>query len=72
MGKIKIESGVEIPRPNHRGKWKNLVKEMRVGDSVLVDGQSPRLSLVAALKKAGFKGVSRQTDGGIRVWKTKA
>jgi len=68
MGEIKIEKNIPLPEP--RSKWKDLLLKMKVGDSFLtVD--SNRSNISATAKKMGFKVVSRMARSKIRIWLVK-
>lgn len=74
MSVIKIEKNIPMPEGNLRGRtpiWQNLLREMEVGDSVVV---TP--SQAFAIKKASMKlGLqTRQSNQGcpkgkVRVWR---
>jgi hypothetical protein len=59
-----------IPVPEKRvSPWRHIAKNMKHGESILVDTQKHAASLGAAIRGAG-KGYRRQIqeDGSIRVW----
>ena len=73
---MKIDKGIDIPPNAGWGRWVNLVKEMRVGDSIeVVDGKE-RNALRKAMVDAGYGVVQRKnhkdsTDDKvlIRLWR---
>jgi len=74
MSDISIEKGIPMPRPNHRGgygKFGNIVREMEVGDSVLVTKQRDVANLMSSGKRIGLGMSSRKVEGGWRVWRIK-
>ena len=57
---MKIDKGIDIPPNAGWGRWVNLVKEMRVGDSIeVVDGKE-RNALRKAMVDAGYGVVQRK------------
>tara|TARA_R110002012_G_C11525874_1_gene599985 strand:- start:534 stop:776 length:243 start_codon:yes stop_codon:yes gene_type:complete len=71
---IKIEKNIPIPK---RGKWKELLFAMDIGDSFLVPLVSDDTKHEAALMRSnifnassGVKIKSRVMDDGLRVWRT--
>jgi hypothetical protein len=72
---MKIEKGVPIPNQGGRGKRQSIAKSMEVNDSVFFptpkEGYafSGAHGLRAALNRLGMKAVTRQVEGGIRVWR---
>ena len=73
---MKIDKDIDIPPNAGWGRWVNLVKEMRVGDSIeVVDGKE-RNALRKAMVDAGYGVVQRKnhkdsTDDKvlIRLWR---
>lgn len=60
----------DIPIPLN-GKWKVLALKLGPGDSVRVDTNRQRCSLMWALKRQNMQGTSRKVNGtGFRVWRT--
>ncbi len=68
MSEFKIEKGV--PMPTKAGKWTRLVSAMDIGDSVTVPTGSMATCISQAARAKGYKVISRQVEGGIRVWRT--
>jgi len=79
-----MEIEKNIPIPNKRGKWRTLLKDMQIGDSVLikresehdVDPYSQSCAIVYAFKNDGWKFVRRNLKplgepSEIRVWRIK-
>ena len=57
---MKIDKDIDIPPNAGWGRWVNLVKEMRVGDSIeVVDGKE-RNALRKAMVDAGYGVVQRK------------
>jgi hypothetical protein len=67
--KYKIEKNIPISKHGKTGKWSSIGKQMEIGDSVLVNSRKEAMSISMALKKTGYKGVTRNVDNGVRVWK---
>jgi len=72
--KIKIEKNVTMPH-ERLGQWSAIVKQMKVGDSILVDTASEAAALVNTinrlLAKKGYScAARRRVEGGVRVWRT--
>lgn len=67
MSDIRIDRGIPIPmRQNARYPF----REMRVGDSILLTGNSAGLTGQWA-RSTGWKFTTRKVEGGVRVWRTK-
>jgi hypothetical protein len=64
---MKIEKNITVPRKPV--KWVPLVKQMDVGDSVLVTTPSDRSALTTALKAQGYEVATRKEDDKFRVWR---
>ena len=70
----RVERNVEMPeRRDTPGKWKDLARKMKVGDSVFFEGvrsidNHPR-SLRRAAVSLGMKLKFFAIDGGVRVWR---
>ena len=83
MEVFKIEEGVPVPksgagRPRSLGKYERLVTQMtlttdsKTGSSVLLSGKKARRQSAAmrtAFRNKGYSILTRQVEGGIRVWK---
>lgn len=71
MSQYKIESDIPIPErtAGRSGIWKNLVKQMHCGDSVMVPTRKNANSLRAAIMNQGNKPVIRKEGNAFRVWK---
>jgi hypothetical protein len=72
MSDLSIDKG--IPMPEERsgwGKFGNTIREMEVGDSVLVTEQRDVPNLQASAKRIGLRMTSRKVEGGWRVWRIK-
>jgi hypothetical protein len=69
-----IEKGVPAPPPNTRSTW-HPFGQLEAGDSVFIPvkpGRSvPKIRSTAATfgRKRGWKMVSREQSGGVRVWR---
>ena len=74
MAIVKIEKNIPMPEGNARGRtpiWQNLLREMEVGDSVVV-ARSQAFSIKKASMKIGMK--TKQSgkgcaQGEVRVWR---
>ena len=72
MSDISIEKGVPMPeRSSGWGKFGNTIREMEVGDSVLVTVQRDVANLMSSGKRIGLGMSSRKVEGGWRVWRIK-
>lgn len=74
--KLNIEKEVPIPpkkvgRPKGASTVKTLVKNLRVGDSVLVDTRNQYQYIRKTMEEFGFAHTSRAEDGKVRIWRTK-
>jgi hypothetical protein len=74
MSKFKIETNVPIPAVPHGGGSKPIYPfaEMSVGDSFAVPDKTRAMfsgTVAAAKKRTKFVFVSRDIDGGVRVWR---
>ena len=67
---VKIDKGFAVPARSKSGKWNDIVTKMSPGDSVAFSTRRQGTPLVVAIKRNGFKAVTRSVDGGVRVWKT--
>lgn len=70
----RIDKNVEMPgRKDRPGKWKDLAKQMEVGDSVFFEDVTPMDNPVRSLRTAattlGQRVRSISIDGGVRVWR---
>ena len=74
---MKIEKGIEIPKQQGGGKWNKIAIQMEVDDSIFFQGPKENYrcsgahALRAAMSRLGMKAVTRQFEGGIRVWRVK-
>jgi hypothetical protein len=66
-----IEKGIPMPEPKRRGKWEELIKKMKVGDSVTVDSITQAQIMHAAANRNNAKVTVRREGGGYRVWRFK-
>lgn len=69
--KYKIEKNIPISAHGHNGSGHltNIIKEMEVGDSVVVKDRKKANSFTLTIKRMGYKAITRKVDKGIRVWK---
>ena len=67
---MKIEKNVPVNKANRDGSA-NLARQMEVGDSILLNNRNQCGYILSVLLKDGKKGISRQVEGGFRVWRTK-
>jgi hypothetical protein len=63
-----IESGIPFTHTNTK-RFKILAESMALNDSVLLQTDQERKSLITALKYQQKLGRSRQTNQGFRVWR---
>ena len=66
---IKIDSNIPVPPIYRKGKWEDLVQEMKTGDSFIVNNDNEYRSVYNAAKKNGCRVCTRVINGVRRVWK---
>jgi hypothetical protein len=69
---FKIEKGVPMTAPSRdrSGKWKDLLGQMEVGDSVQLDSQTQATSIRNTAKRMGLLvRCQQQDDGSFRAWR---
>ena len=68
---MKIDKGVPITSgPQTRsGKWKDLLLDMEIGDSVLVDSKTETMTIRAASFGLGMRVTCRKEADKFRVWR---
>ena len=69
---FKIEKGVPMTAPSRvrSGKWKDLLDQMEVGDSVQLEGQTQATSIRNTGKRMGMLvRCQQQDDGSFRAWR---
>ena len=69
---FKIEKGVQMTAPSRdrSGKWKDLLGQMEVGDSVQLDSQTQATSIRNTAKRMGLLvRCQQQDDGSFRAWR---
>lgn len=71
---FKIEDGIPIPGRGRRSGFSEVVRQLAVGQSVLVGGPQRNIAAqaasVALRAMDGRKYLTRKAEGGIRVWRT--
>jgi hypothetical protein len=72
----KIEHGIKIPpktsgRPKGSGKYVQILKKMKAGNSIVVSNIGARASMFRAAKDLGIDIESRKVEDGYRVWRKK-
>jgi hypothetical protein len=71
----KIDKNVPLTNPSNLGKWTLLAKQINVGDSVLLEGNTNAMSLRNAILRThkDSKVVTRREGEApqIRLWRTK-
>lgn len=69
MSEITIESGIPIP-PKHKGTgYPELMRQMKVGDSILVPKKGRVAVLQAAVRLRITITTRKEGDGTMRCWK---
>ncbi len=71
---FKIEKGVPMTAPSRdrSGKWKDLLGQMEVGDSVLLESQTQATSIRNTAKRMGLLvRCQQQDDDSFRAWRIK-
>ena len=72
MSDISIDKGIPMPeRRSGWGKFGNTIREMEVGDSVLVTNKNDICNLQMQGRRLGLVMSSRKVEGGWRVWRMK-
>jgi hypothetical protein len=69
---FKIEKGVPMTAPSRdrSGKWKDLLGQMEVGDSVQLDSQTQATSIRNTAKRMGMQvRCQQQDDESFRAWR---
>ena len=68
---MKIEKGVPITSvySTRSGKWKDLLLDMEIGDSVLVDTKTETMTIRAASFGLGMRVTCRKEADKFRVWR---
>ena len=69
---FKIEKGVPMTAPSRdrSGKWKDLLGQMEVGDSVQLESQTQATSIRNTAKRMGLLvRCQQQDDGSFRAWR---
>lgn len=69
---FKIEKGVPMTAPSRdrSGRWKDLLGQMEVGDSVQLDSQTQATSIRNTAKRMGLLvRCQQQDDGSFRAWR---
>ncbi len=69
---FKIEKGVQMTAPSRdrSGKWKDLLGQMEVGDSVQLDSQTQATSIRNTAKRMGLLvRCQQQEDDSFRAWR---
>jgi hypothetical protein len=66
---IAIDKSIPIPQNSNNSEFSETVKQMEVGDSVLLKTPREAKSFAQCLRNHGFKQVTRRLSNGLRVWK---
>ena len=70
---MQIEDGIPLPPPRNktaRTEAGRMARQLKVGQSLLVDTESDMECARHAVRACGGKAETRKTDGGWRVWRT--
>ena len=65
-----IEKGIPLPEREEPSEKYNVIKDMEVGDSILVKNASQKQRVAARLGSGKYTTRSNE-DGTIRIWRTK-
>jgi hypothetical protein len=73
---LSIEKGISIPpkvagRPKGSGKYGQILRQMKIGDSVHVPNEGARATMFRAAHVLGIKITSRKEVDGFRIWRKK-
>ena len=73
---LSIEKGIPIPpkvagRPKGSGKYGQILKQMKPGDSVEIPNEGVRATMFRAAHVLGIKITSRKLKEGYRIWRKK-
>jgi hypothetical protein len=69
---FKIEKGVPMTAPSRdrSGRWKDLLRKMEIGDSVLLESQTHATSIRNTAKRMGLLvRCQQQEDESFRAWR---
>ena len=69
---FKIEKGVPMTAPSRdrSGRWKDLLRKMEIGDSVLLESQTQATSIRNTAKRMGLLvHCQQQEDESFRAWR---
>lgn len=65
---MKIEKGIPIPKANGESKWREVLIQMEIGDSIIVP-QSTRANVQRVARDVGCRLTARQMDSqNCRLW----
>jgi hypothetical protein len=69
---FKIDTKVPMPTAGRAGKWRDILREMKKGHSILLNKGNERNAVWAAAKNMGIKIITRTEGDQIRVWRASA
>lgn len=72
MSKFTIEKGVQFPHDRFKEGLSATLRNMQIGDSVFVKDKTRASQTgiyTVVSKKVGFNFISRNVDGGCRIWR---
>jgi hypothetical protein len=67
---MNIEKGVPVPKQKIHLRWRSIVDQWDVTDSILCDTESDAVNLRSAARRVGQRTCQRKGAGGWRVWRT--
>lgn len=71
-GTYKIESGIPIPPKGTWGYCQNILRQMAINDSFLVQTVRERTAFMSAAARYKIKVTTRKLEqGGFRIWRVK-
>lgn len=65
----KIEKNIPIPNWHRRGKWIEVLLNMKKGDSILLEAPNDSNAIRLRARKMGVKLSIRKTKDGLRAWR---
>lgn len=68
---MKIESGIAMPKREPSGRWVDLYRRMKIGDSVLVEKPGVMGLTMAATRNGGKARTKKISENLFRIWRLK-
>jgi len=68
---MKIDKNVPLPPRTHKGKWADILREMKINDSIFVKTANEINSIRVASLRLKKPIIQRHVKGGWRCWRVK-